>query len=98
MISNNHITNILSLVLTQLQSVCVKLNLELHVDDLIWLRDSKGKYLFYVHPKSEKYIKCHNSSKNISKNAVQMKDFFYNKHQQKVGPSPCCKRHVAPNH
>ena len=88
MVSKDHIANCLSLVQSKLISLSEKFGMVLHEDDMNWLKHSKGKFLFYVHEKSDKYIRSHNSKKNIDKNASEMKRYYYNVHHKKVDNSP----------
>ena len=94
----DHIAKCLCLVHNKLKSISEKFGLILNKDNMKWLKHSKGKFLFFVHEKLDKYIRSHNSKKNIDKNALQMKRYYYDVHHKKIGKSPCCKLCAKPNH
>ena len=94
----DYIAKCLCLVHNKLKSISEEFGLTLNKDDMKWLKHSKGKFLFFVHEKSDKYIRSHNSKKNIDKNALQMKRYYYDVHHKKIGKSPRCKLCVKPNH
>ena len=98
MVTINHIAKCLSLVHNKLKTLSKKLGLLLNNDNMKWLKHSKGKFLFYVHEESDKYIRSHNSKINIDKTASQMEWYYYNVHHKKIRKSPRCKLCAKPNH
>ena len=69
MVTTDHIAKCLCLVHNKLKSLSEEFSLIFNKDDMNWLKHSKGKFLFYVHEESYKYIRSHNSKINIDKNA-----------------------------